>query len=128
MQHQAEVNNLIQDPDQATSLGRALDGPTDNTIVGNTPQDQAIVITEGDPVILRRPIAQSPPVMISNDVLLKGLHYLRKQDREHKALKEQVGQIESVLPRTHRSGKQPFEEANQSGRRDGRGHACNHSA
>ena len=127
MQHQAEVNNLIQDPDEATSIRRALDGLTNNTMVGNTPQDRAIVITE-DPVILRRPITQSPPVMISNDDLLKELHYLRKQDRDHKALRQQVGQIESVLPRTHRSGKQPFEEANQSGRRDGRGHACNHSA
>ena len=70
-----------QQPDPRSRRGnvdRTGPGRTDNTMVGNTPQDREIVITEGDPIILRRPIAQSPPVMISNDDLLKELPYLRK--------------------------------------------------
>ena len=46
-------------------------GRTDNTTAKNIPHEQAIVITEGDNVSLRRSIAQSPPIMVSNDELSK---------------------------------------------------------
>ena len=109
-----------QPPDPRSGGGNNT--PVDNTPVRNTPQDRAIIITDEEPLSLRRPIANSPPVFISNDDLLKELHYLRSQVREQQALKERVVQLESLVPRTHRSGKQPFEEENQSGHRDERRH------
>ena len=95
-------------------------GRTNNTVIGNTPQDRAIVITDGENISLRWPIAQQPPIMVSNNELLRELHYLRRQSTYYQELKDRVGQIESSLPRTRLSGKQPFQEGSRC--RDGRGH------
>lgn len=94
----------------------------DNIVSQNTPQDRAIIVTDGDNASLRRLIAEQLTIMISNDELLKELHYLRRQVRDHQELRDRVGRIESALSRTHRSVKQPFEEGSQSGLRDGGGH------
>ncbi|XP_063942768.1 uncharacterized protein LOC135150410 [Daucus carota subsp. sativus] len=109
-----------QPPDPRSGGGNNT--PVDNTPSGNTPQDRAIIITDGEPVDMRRPISNSPPVFISNEELLKEFHYLRNKAREQQALRERIVQLESLVPGTHRSGKQPFEEDSQSGHHDDRRH------
>ena len=92
-----------QPPDPRSGIGNNT--PVDNTPDGNTSHDRAIIITDGEPVVMRRPISNSPPVFISNEELLKELHYLRNEAREQQALRERVAQLESLVPGTHRSGK-----------------------
>ena len=87
-----------QPPDPRAGGGNNT--PVDNTPVGNTSQDRAIIITDGEPVVMRRPISNSPPVFISNEELLKELHNLRSEAREQQALRERVAQLESLVPGT----------------------------
>lgn len=60
--------------------------------------------------------------MISNDELLKKFQYLRREVRGYQELKDRMGEIESAIPRIHHFEKQPLEEGNHLGRRDGRGY------
>ena len=103
-----------------TSTGQATPAGMTTPLSGNTPQDRAIVITDGENISLRRPIAQQPPIMVSNNELLRELHYLRRQSTDYQKLKDREGQIESSLPRTRLSRKQPLEEGSR--RRDEIGH------
>ena len=70
IQPQAEANNPLQGPEEMTSTGQATPAGMTTPLSGNTPQDRAIVITDGENISLRRPIAQQPPIMVSNNELL----------------------------------------------------------